>query len=194
MDKKVTKTLRCKDVTIELFHEIVTTGDITLLNQEDNAATWENLIEEYQSLVGSGSNGYLWTLKLQVERLRLKIALIDSMLKVVFFGAPSEDIKTEMIKLLSKEKIVVGELTKENYDKIVSSKVKSLEVKLNFKESELQSLTPEVKDKIEWNLIEELFTLSRILDLKYKLSAKETSVAEYAVIVKQAQKMTKNGK
>lgn len=194
MDKERDIQISCEDVSIYIFHKIVTTGNIDLLGQSDNSKAWDDLLEEYQSLVGKGSDAYLWTLKLQIEKLRNKINLIHSVLKVVYFGAPGDELKNQMIELLSKDKIVVGDITRTNYDKIIKGRVKSLEVKLSFKEAELRSLAPKEENEVKWNLIEDLFTLSRILDLKYKLDAKDTSVAEYAVIVNQAKKTVSNGK
>lgn len=192
MDKEINITL--EDINIWLFHKIVTTGDTSLLEVSNHNEVWESLVEKYQELVGKSSNAYLWTLRLQIERLRNQLTRCYSALKIVYYGAPIEETKQKFIDLLKNDKIKVVDLTTDEYDKHIKY-LKALEVKMKIRAKELESLAPKTESKkVEWDLTKELFTLSRILDLKYKLNAKETSVKEYLIIVNEAKKAVSNGK
>ena len=190
MDKAI--NISIEDVSIYAYHK-ATQGDLSYLKKYGNEEeVFQELISQFNEFNGSGENKLLWNTKLQVERLRTKILYAQSVLKILYFGALDDEDKTKLITLLKKDKIVYSEGTQEEYEKNFKY-LKALENKLTLKSKELEALIPK-ENSNKWDLTQDLFTLSRILDLKYKLDAKETSIKEYLVIVKEAKKVVAKNK
>ena len=74
-------------------------------------------------------------------------------------------------------------------------KLKSLKNKIKWSKSDLKSMIPEATQGKNIDVIEQLLSLERVLDLKYQLDSESLSVKKYAFLIKAANKKAeKDGK
>lgn len=183
------------DVTIYTFHQVMTTGDTTLLKVENSEVVWDALLEEYASLIGKEDNSYRWSLTIQVNKLSLRLKYVAKAYEILLNGAATDELKEQIKALLKKYGAFVDTET-ENAVEQIERKLKAMQYKIDLKDLELKAVTPEKKeDSLVWDLTKDLYAIGKILEIKYKIDPKETSAKLYCIMVDDAKKtIERNGK
>ncbi|KQC33964.1 hypothetical protein AAU57_11965 [Nonlabens sp. YIK11] len=188
----------CDDLMLPAFAKVVNTGDLKVLGNgtdEQLGAAWDKIMDEYRSIVGKGSDTVVWRKKVQLQAVINQYNDVTKALNIYFNSDLEDDQKSELLKLLKKDKINIDPKAdvKQEIERI-NRQLKAKETNINFRTSELKAILPEPTEKKEFDLTAQLYQLGRVLEYNYKLIAKETSLKEFALMIKEAEQRNSKNK
>lgn len=199
----------CKTLLMYNFYEILDSEDyrwlvtdynenselvLTDKEQTELSDLWKEIFNEYIILKGDQSI---------INNLR-KRAIIAKLQNRLFWGATLLNLIIRNPKSKNLEKII-DELSTYKF-KIIKSKplekeieritkqLKSLRTTLNIEISKYESKLETNSKKEKSNIDSQIINVGKILDLKYKISSKETTVSEWLSYCENAKKVIENGR
>lgn len=194
--------LNCDDLSIYLFDKVVRTGDVGFLKEghsENNILdktektylkdVFEKIMYEYTLLSGTKNLEMKVKSQISIKKLEVTILALESILDIYYkYNMP--DILKSVTKIDGVR--LDTKLNHKSQAKKLSKKAKLLTNKLNIKI--IQFNKKHKKEYVEQEPISETaISVSKILDLKYSISVKETSVSSWVGYLNLCEKQSKNG-
>lgn len=191
----------CSKLNVERFDKISTTGDVFWLLErykgeiiETNVnlkEVWQTVLDEFSEIIGNDSGKVIANKQLKLTEMIARSFRAANGLKHYYSNAMKDDLKEGLKALLINDGFDV-ENVKE--DKLLL-KLKALKNKIKWSKSNLKSMIPEATQGKKIDVVEQLLSLERVLDLKYQLDSESLSVKKYAFLIKAANKKAeKDGK
>lgn len=198
-----------KTLFLHNYNEIIETSDLRWLVKgfdEDSELTltetqtaklqkiWEELFSEYLEVKGD---------QVVINNLR-KRAIIADLQNRLFFGTAFVKLIHQNPRSLNLEKMV-DELAKYKFriDKEkplglelekITKQLKSVKTKLTMEVNRYNKTIETYQNKEKGNLQDQIIAIAKVLDLKYPIDAKTTTLAQWDAYCKNAKKIADNGR
>lgn len=185
MDQQINiNTLYC-----DVFENIANTGDTSLLGCSDHVDVWDAIIVDYHKEIGNNSQALIARKRIELAKLINRLERIKIMINLIFFSPVTEEQKDYFISKLKVDKVNLKEVSTNEYNR-VQLQVKDIETSINYKEKEVKNMMPQGDSK-QMDMTKNLYQLGRILETNYRLKPSETTVKEYAMMARDADKQSK---
>lgn len=191
----------CSKLNVDRFDKISTTGDVFWLLERykgdiietsiDLKEVWQNVLDEFSEVIGNDSGKIIANKQIRLTEMIAKSYRVANGLKHYYSNAMKDEFKDSLSALLKSD----GFDPETNKEDKLLLKLKSLKNKIKWSKSDLKSMIPEATQGKKIDVIEQLLSLERVLDLKYQLDSESLSVKKYAFLIKAANKKAeKDGK
>ena len=171
-------------------------SELTLTEKQTEELTeiWEHLFSEYLEVKGD---------QVVINHLRKRV-YISNIQNRLYFGTvfvklisqnPTSPNLEEMVDELAKYKFKIDkekplglELEK------ITKQLKGLKTRLNLEVSKYNQMIESRQNKEKVNLQDQIISVGKVLDLKYPINAKETTLAQWDAYCNNAKKLVANGR
>lgn len=188
----------CEDLMLPAFAKAVNEGDLSVLGEgsaKELEAAWDKIMEEYNSILGRSNDTIVWRKRVQLQGLISRYNRVLIGVNIYFKSPLNDENKKEVLRLLAIDKININpKANKEQEIERINRQLKAIKVNIDFKTSELKAISPDNTDKKEFDVTAQLYQLEKITDAKYKIRPEETSLKLYALLVKDAERITSKSK
>jgi hypothetical protein len=185
------KEINIATLYMNVFADVINSGDTSLLGVEGHVKVWEQIIEDYNEIIGNKEDFIKWRKVLQLSTLKARLQRVVLGVRLYFDSPLSDENKADLISKLAKDKVKINvkadKITELNR---INQQIKAMESNISFKQKEVDAFAKDEKPT-KFDAVEQLYTLERVLEGNYKLTPGETTVKEYALRVRDAEKMVK---
>lgn len=185
------KEINIATLYMNVFADVINSGDTSILGVDDHEKVWEQIIEDYNEIIGNKEDFIKWRKVLQLSTLKARLQRVVLGVRLYFDSPLSDENKADLISKLSKDKVKINvkadKITELNR---INQQIKAMESNISFKQKEVDAFAKDEKPT-KFDAVEQLYTLERVLEGNYKLIPGETTVKEYALRVRDAEKMVK---
>jgi hypothetical protein len=185
------KEINIATLYMNVFADVINSGDTSLLGVEDHEKVWEQIIEDYNEIIGNKEDFIKWRKVLQLSTLKARLQRVVLGVRLYFDSPLSDENKADLIGKLAKDKVKINvKADKTTELNRINQQIKAMESNISFKQKEVDAFAKEEKST-KFDAVEQLYTLERVLEGSYKLIPEETTLKEYALRVRDAQRMVK---
>jgi hypothetical protein len=188
----------CDEISLYNWTKYLETQDLKYFNSEleetkDNKDAMYSVFGEYLELTENRQIISRFSKMHKIMKLQSKYDTVSLLLKALY------NWKKEMG--IEQFKEIIEQLDKWNYKidtkKDIFKQIEQIHKRIQGLKTQMQLLEVDFKkddEKEKINIESEIITVSRILELKYRIDKKETTLKEWVEYCKQAKKVSDNGK
>lgn len=185
------KEINIATLYMNVFADVINSGDTSILGVDNHEKVWEQIIEDYNEIIGNKEDFIKWRKVLQLSTLKARLQRVVLGVRLYFDSPLSDENKADLIGKLAKDKVKINvKADKTTELNRINQQIKAMESNISFKQKEVDAFAKEEKST-KFDAVEQLYTLERVLEGNYKLIPEETTVKEYALRVRDAQRMVK---
>lgn len=203
--KKPTKTKKtsysyfsCDEISLYNWTKYLETQDLKYFNSEleetkDNKNAMYSVFGEYLELTENRQVIVRFSKMHKIMKLQGKYNTVSLLLKALYNYKKEYGLEqfNEMVEQLAKWNYKI-DTSKDIFKQIesISKRIQGLKTQIELLEIDFKK----DDEKEKQNIDSEIITVSRVLELKYKIDKKETTLKEWIEYVKQAKKVSENGR
>lgn len=182
------KEINLNTVYMDLYENIVNSGDTSLLGVENHAETWKELMWSFTDKVADGRHTVKMAKSMKYKTMEARVLRVKINAPLYFSGNLDQENEERLLKLLQKDRVRIDPKKDVKVEEErIARQIKAMESELKRKARELEQ--DEEQESKPFDAAKQLFDLENIIDSKYKLTPSETTMNDYVLRLKQAKEI-----